>query len=129
MLGKLPDARYAALDAQYAKEKESLSGEITELEKAIAGYEQSRKSVEKFIALVDKYENFVIGDCFSLNEAVQLEIKNKHSLSVKVSSIVRNKLLLSEKEYLQLITSGQIKSIPDQDLKKCKLKEGVTLFL
>ena len=58
VLGKLPDARYAALDAQYAKEQESLSGEIDELEKTIAGYEQSRKSAEKFIALVDKYENY-----------------------------------------------------------------------
>lgn len=69
----------------------------------------------------------VIGDCFSLNETVQLEIKSKYSLSVKVSSVVRSKLLLSEKEYLQLITSGKIKSFPTQDLKKCKLKEGVTL--
>ena len=69
----------------------------------------------------------VIGDCFSLNEIVQLEIKSKYSLSVKVSSVVRSKLLLSEKEYLQLITSGKIKSLPNQDLKKCKLKEGVTL--
>ena len=69
----------------------------------------------------------VIGDCFSLDETVQLEIKNKYSLSVKVSSVVRSKLLLSEKEYLQLITSGKIKSFPTQDLKKCKLKEGVTL--
>ena len=71
---------------------------------------------------------FVIGDCFSLNEAVQLEIKNKYSLPVKVSSVLRSKLLLSEKEYLQLITSGKIKSIPEQDLKKCKWKEGVTLI-
>lgn len=70
----------------------------------------------------------VIGDCFSLNEAVQLEIKNKYSLPVKVSSVLRSKLLLSEKEYLQLITSGKIKSIPEQDLKKCKWKEGVTLI-
>lgn len=69
----------------------------------------------------------VIGDCFSLNETVQLEIKSKYSLSVKVSSVVRSKLLLSEKKYLQLITSGKIKSFPNQDLKKCKLKEGVTL--
>lgn len=69
----------------------------------------------------------VIGDCFSLNETVQLEIKSKYSLSVKVSSVVRSKLFLSEKEYLQLITSGKIKSFPNQDLKKCKLKEGVTL--
>ena len=29
-----------------------------ELEKAVTGYEQSRKSAEKFIALIDKYENF-----------------------------------------------------------------------
>ena len=26
--------------------------------KAVTGYEQSRKSAEKFIALIDKYENF-----------------------------------------------------------------------
>ena len=32
--------------------------EIAELEKAVTGYEQSQKSAEKFIALIDKYENF-----------------------------------------------------------------------
>ena len=57
-LGKLPDARYEALDAQYAKEQDALNAEITELEKAVTGYEQSRKSAEKFIALIDKYEKF-----------------------------------------------------------------------
>ena len=56
-LGKLPDARYRALDAQYAKEQDALEIEIAELEKVI-GYEQSQKSAEKFIALIDKYENF-----------------------------------------------------------------------
>lgn len=76
-------------------------------------------------AVLPKYS--VIGDCFSLNETVQLEIKSKYSLSVKVSSVVRSKLSLSEREYLQLITSGKIKSLPDYDLKKCKLGEGVTL--
>ena len=57
-LGKLPDARYKALDAQYAKEQDALEIEIAELEKAVTGYEQSQKSAEKFIALIDKYENF-----------------------------------------------------------------------
>ena len=71
VLGKLPDARYAALDAQYAKEQESLSSEITELEKTIAGYEQSRKSAEKFISLVDKYENFDNLTTTMLNEFVE----------------------------------------------------------
>ena len=57
-LGKLPDARYKALDAQYAKEQDALEIEIAELEKAVTSYEQSQKSAEKFIALIDKYENF-----------------------------------------------------------------------
>lgn len=58
ILGKLPESRYAALDEQYAKEQGALSEEIKALEAAIDGYEQSRKSADKFIALVEKYENF-----------------------------------------------------------------------
>ena len=70
-LGKLPDARYEALDAQYAKEQDALNEEITELEKAVTGYEQSRKSAEKFIALIDKYENFDTLTNTMLNEFVE----------------------------------------------------------
>ena len=70
-LGKLPDARYAALDAQYAKEQDELSEEIDELEKGINGYEQSRKSAEKFIALIDKYEDFDTVTNTMLNEFVE----------------------------------------------------------
>ena len=70
-LGKLPDARYEALDAQYAKEQDTLNAEITELEKAVTGYEQSRKSAEKFIALIDKYENFDTLTNIMLNEFVE----------------------------------------------------------
>ena len=70
-LGKLPDARYEALDAQYAKEQDALNAEITELERAVTGYEQSRKSAEKFIALIDKYENFDTLTNTMLNEFVE----------------------------------------------------------
>ena len=70
-LGKLPDARYRALDAQYAKEQDALEIEIAELEKAVTGYEQSQKSAEKFIALIDKYENFDILTNTMLNEFVE----------------------------------------------------------
>ena len=70
-LGKLPDARYEALDAQYAKEQDALNAEIEELEKAVTGYEQSRKSAEKFIALIDKYENFDTLTNTMLNEFVE----------------------------------------------------------
>ena len=70
-LGKLPDARYRALDAQYAKEQDTLEIEIAELEKAVTGYEQSQKSAEKFIALIDKYENFDTLTNTMLNEFVE----------------------------------------------------------
>ena len=70
-LGKLPDARYKALDAQYAKEQDALEIEIAELEKAVTGYEQSQKSAEKFIALIDKYEIFDTLTNTMLNEFVE----------------------------------------------------------
>ena len=47
------DIHLAAADVykrqQYAKEQDALNAEITELEKAVTGYEQSRKSAEKFM--------------------------------------------------------------------------------
>ena len=70
-LGKLSDARYRALDAQYAKEQDALEIEIAELEKAVTGYEQSQKSAEKFIALIDKYENFDTLTNTMLNEFIE----------------------------------------------------------
>ncbi len=70
-LGRLPEARYAALDAQYAKEQEVLAAEVGELEKAVTGYERSWKSAIKFIALVDKYDSFEKLTTTMLNEFVE----------------------------------------------------------
>ena len=78
-LGKLPDARYRALDAQYAKEQDALEIEIAELEKAVTGYEQSQKSAEKFIALIDKYENFDMLTNTMLNEFVEKILVHERS--------------------------------------------------
>ncbi len=67
-MGRLPDARYAALDAQYAKEQEALAAEIAELEKTVSSYDQGEKSTEKFIALIDKYQGFEVMTNTMLNE-------------------------------------------------------------
>ena len=66
----MPDARYAVLDAQYAKEQEELSAEIEMLEKAVSSYDQGKKSAEKFIALIDKYQGFDTMTNTMLNEFV-----------------------------------------------------------
>ena len=69
-LGKLPDKRYQILDAQYAKEQESLEAEAASLQKAVDEYESGQKSADKFIALVKKYQNFEKLDTVMLNEFI-----------------------------------------------------------
>ena len=43
---------------QYEKEQSELTAEISALEKAIKSYEKHEKDADRFIALIDKYENF-----------------------------------------------------------------------
>ena len=69
----------------------------------------------------------IIGEDFSPTEAVTLEIKSKYFVHIKVSAIIREKLHLSQKDYLQLIDNGKIRSIPDLDVHKCRLKNGITV--
>ena len=71
ILGKLPEERYAALDEQYAKEQTALAKEIKDIETALANFEKNRKSADKFIALVEKYENFDTMTTTMLNEFVE----------------------------------------------------------
>ena len=71
ILGKLSDSRYEMLDAQYAKEQGELTAEIFALEKAVKGYEKHEKDADRFIALIDKYENFDTLTVTMLNEFVE----------------------------------------------------------
>ena len=71
ILGKLSDSRYATLDAQYAKEQAELTAEISALEKAIKSYEKHEKDADRFIALIDKYENFDKLTIAMLNEFIE----------------------------------------------------------
>ncbi len=71
ILGKLSDSRYATLDAQYEKEQSELTAEISALEKAIKSYETHEKDADRFIALIDKYENFDKLTIAMLNEFIE----------------------------------------------------------
>ena len=71
ILGKLSDSRYATLDAQYEKEQSELTAEISVLEKAIRSYEKHEKDADRFIALIDKYENFDKLTIAMLNEFIE----------------------------------------------------------
>ena len=71
ILGKLSDSRYATLDAQYEKEQSELNAEISTLEKAVKSYEKHEKDADRFIALIDKYENFDKLTVAMLNEFIE----------------------------------------------------------
>ena len=71
ILGKLSDSRYATLDAQYEKEQSELTVEISDLEKVIKSYEKHEKDADRFIALIDKYENFDKLTIAMLNEFIE----------------------------------------------------------
>ena len=71
VLGKLSDSRYATLDAQYEKEQTELTAEISVLEKAVKSYEKHEKDADRFIALIDKYENFDKLTIAMLNEFIE----------------------------------------------------------
>ena len=71
ILGKLSDSRYATLDAQYEKEQTELTAEISVLEKAVKSYEKHEKDADRFIALIDKYENFDKLTIAMLNEFIE----------------------------------------------------------
>ena len=71
VLGKLPDSRYEVLDAQYAKEQAALTAEIATLEKAVSDYEKHEKDADRFIALIEKYQNFDKLTVAMLNEFVE----------------------------------------------------------
>jgi DNA invertase Pin-like site-specific DNA recombinase len=70
ILGKLLENRYNTLDKQYGKEQEALETEISALESSLEAYEKNQKSAEKFIALIERYENFDNLTISMLNEFI-----------------------------------------------------------
>jgi hypothetical protein len=71
----------------------------------------------------------IVGEEICPNSSVHLIIKGKYASQIKVSAILREKLSLSQRAYENMLASGQIKSILNLDLKKCKLSTEVNLLL
>lgn len=67
------------------------------------------------------------GDCLQDQKVQLLEIKNQFPVPVKLSAIIRKKLNLSQKQYLNVIESEKIKSTLPLDFHKFKLKNSIIL--
>lgn len=79
VLGKLPDDRYSVLDRQYAMEQQTLKVECAELEAYFQSIEQGKKSADRFVALIDKYESFDELTTTMLNEFVEKILVHERS--------------------------------------------------
>lgn len=71
----------------------------------------------------------VIGDNIPFNEDVELQIKTEYQSQIKVSTIIREKLQLTQKIYEDMLANGRIKGSSAQDLRKCKLLGGIVLII
>ena len=72
--------------------------------------------------------NLLEGDIPASGEVSEVEIQSEYPFPVKVSTLVRDKLCLSQKDYLERVTEGKIRSSAGQDLRKCRLKNGMVLI-
>lgn len=70
----------------------------------------------------------ITGEKFSLEEPITLQIQSDFSLPVKVSSLLRDRLELSNRQYSDLLVSGRLKAQGGENLKKCRLHQGITLI-
>lgn len=71
----------------------------------------------------------IMGEEISLEKDVSIKIQSQYYLPLKISSILRTKLGISQREFEELIKNGRIKSETGQDLKKCKLSSEMVITI
>lgn len=106
---------------------ERLEGFCKNEEALIAEYAMDTNFLHRNGVEPELPEYSVRGETFLPTEAVELEIKSDYILPIKVAVLVREKLQLSQAAYNQLVEHGIMKSMPEQNLKKYKLKKNICL--
>lgn len=71
----------------------------------------------------------IVGNESILNTQILLHIKTQYPSRLKVSTIIREKLCLSQRTFERLVTSGKIRSLDGHDLLKCRLNSTVHLII
>ncbi|URZ02687.1 DUF1062 domain-containing protein [Clostridium felsineum] len=91
-------------------------------EKLAEGYAMNSELVQKNGGEFGLPKYKIVGEDINFNVSVELNIKSKYLSPIKLSSVLREKLNLSQKGFEQLVIDGEVKSAEDLDLKKCKIK-------
>lgn len=91
-------------------------------------YAMDRRFLKQNGVRVSLPQYTVAGKDFILGEAVELELQSDDSLPIKVFSIIRDKLKVSRKVYLDFIAEGRMMAFGGQNLRNCKLNRGLVLI-
>lgn len=67
----------------------------------------------------------IVGNDVTLDSDLQIKIRSQYYLPIKLSSIIRRKLGLSQREFEQLYSDRRIDSNTDQDLRKARFSSEV----
>ena len=85
ILEKLPDDRYKMLDSRYSEEQAELNKQKDDLESKLNTYKSKSKDINKFLALIEKYQNFDTLTPIMLNELIEKIVvyprDKKHSIN------------------------------------------------
>lgn len=71
----------------------------------------------------------VVGEDVSLAEEVNIKIQSQYILPLKISSILRTKLGISQREFDLLLSNNQIQSNKEKDLRKGKLTSEIIISI
>lgn len=71
----------------------------------------------------------ILGESVSLEHPFIIKIQSQHYLPIKVSSILRTKLNISQRELDVLISNNRIQSNSKKDLRKCRLTSEIIITI
>ena len=74
-----------------------------------------------------KYE--ISGPAVDFTVPVELHIKSRYNSQIKVSSVLRDMLNLSQNTFEQMLAEESIQSNSGLDLKKCKVQTEIVLLI
>ena len=126
ILGKLSDSRYATLDAQYEKEQSELTAEISALEKAIKSYEKHEKDADRFIALIDKYENFDKLTIAMLNEFIEKILVHERDRKGSIQTTQEVEIYFNFVGRFVPPAFGEVELMPSAELEKTVNERGIS---
>ena len=129
ILGKLSDSRYATLDAQYEKEQSELTAEISVLEKAVKSYEKHEKDADRFIALIDKYENFDKLTIAMLNEFIEKILVHERDRKGSIQTTQEVEIYFNFVGRFVPPAFGEVELTPEELRKSASVRNARTGFI